>query len=86
MALVVKNPPANAGCPKRRGVSKIPGRGHAAHSSLLAWRIPWTEEPGWLESTGSQRIRQDLVLPGVWKCCCRQGLGEKQALRACRKD
>ena len=26
----------------------------AAHSSVLAWRIPWTEEPGWLQSLGSQ--------------------------------
>ena len=30
----------------------------AAHSSLLAWRIPWTEEPGGLQSRGSQRVRQ----------------------------
>ena len=28
----------------------------AAHSSILAWRIPWTEEPGWPQSMGSQRI------------------------------
>ena len=28
----------------------------ATHSSILAWRIPWTEEPGRLQSTGSQRI------------------------------
>ena len=27
------------------------------HSNILAWRIPWTEEPGGLQSTGSQRIR-----------------------------
>ena len=27
-----------------------------AHSSILAWRIPWTEEPGGLQSTGSQRV------------------------------
>ena len=31
--------------------------GMAAHSSILAWRIPWTEEPGWLRSMGSQRLR-----------------------------
>jgi len=31
----------------------------ATHSSILAWRIPWTEEPGGLQSTGSQRVRQD---------------------------
>ena len=29
----------------------------AIHSSILAWRIPWTEEPGGLQSTGSQRVR-----------------------------
>ena len=28
----------------------------ATHSSILAWRIPWTEEPGRLQSTGSQRV------------------------------
>ena len=31
----------------------------AIHSSILAWRIPWTEEPGWLQSMGSQRVRHD---------------------------
>ena len=31
----------------------------ASHSSVLAWRIPWTEEPGGLESMGSQRVRHD---------------------------
>ena len=31
----------------------------ATHTSILAWRIPWTEEPGGLQSTGSQRIRHD---------------------------
>ena len=30
--------------------------GMATHSSILAWRIPWTEEPGGLQSMGSQRI------------------------------
>ena len=33
--------------------------GMATHSSILAWRIPWTEESGGLLSTGSQRARQD---------------------------
>ena len=28
----------------------------AIHSSILAWRIPWTEEPGWLQSMGSHRV------------------------------
>ena len=33
----------------------------ATHFSILAWRIPWTEEPSGLRSMGSQRIRHDLV-------------------------
>ena len=33
----------------------------ATHSSILAWRIPWTEEPGGLQSTGSQRVGHDSV-------------------------
>ena len=32
-----------------------------AHSSILAWEIPWTEDPGGLQSVGSQRVRQDLA-------------------------
>ena len=34
-------------------------KGLATHSSILAWRIPWTEEPGGLLNTGSQRVRHD---------------------------
>ena len=34
-------------------------KGMATHSSILAWRIPWTEEPGRLQSRGSQRVRHD---------------------------
>ena len=37
----------------------------ATHSSILAWEIPWTEEPGGLESMGSQRVGQDW---SVWIC------------------
>ena len=33
--------------------------GTAIHSSILAWRIPWTEEPGRLQSTSSQRVGHD---------------------------
>ena len=33
--------------------------GMATHSSILAWRVPWTEEPGRLQSMGSQRVGQD---------------------------
>ena len=31
----------------------------ATHSTILAWRIPWTEEPGGLQSTGMQRVGHD---------------------------
>ena len=34
-------------------------KGIATHSSILAWRIPWTEAPGGLQSTGLQRVRHD---------------------------
>ena len=34
----------------------------ATHSGILAWRIPWTQEPGGLQSRGSQRVRDDLVI------------------------
>ena len=34
-------------------------KGMATYSSILAWRIPWIEEPGRLQSMGSQRVRQD---------------------------
>ena len=36
-------------------------KGMATHSSILAWRIPWTEEPGGLQSTGSQRVECDWL-------------------------
>ena len=34
-------------------------KGMASHFSILAWSIPWTEEPGGLQSVGSQRVGQD---------------------------
>ena len=33
----------------------------ATHSSILAWRVPWTEEPGWLPTVGSQRVEHNWV-------------------------
>ena len=33
----------------------------ATHSGILAWKIPWTEEPGRLQSVGLQRVRHDSV-------------------------
>ena len=41
----------------------------ATHSSTLAWKIPWTEEPGSLQSIGSQRVRHDLATS---LCLCLQ--------------
>ena len=38
-----------------------PEKEKATHSSVLAWRIPWTEEPGGLQSTGSHRVRHDSI-------------------------
>ena len=45
--------------------------GMATHSSVLAWRIPWTEEPGGPQSMGSQKSRQDLVTKQqhIWRSC-----------------
>ena len=63
VALVVKNPPANAG-----DMGLIPGSGRspgeaneemATHSSIHAWENPWTEEPGGLQSMGSPRVGHD---------------------------
>ena len=60
---IVKNPPANAGDIRDAGSipgsGRSPGEGNAARSSILAWRIPWTAEPGGLQSTGSQRLRHN---------------------------
>ena len=63
VALVVKNPPANAGDLRDMGLipglGKYSGEGMATHSSILAWRIPWMEEPGRLQSMGFQRVGHD---------------------------
>ena len=59
-SLGCKEPTYNAG-----DLGSNPGRGDpldkgmATHSSILAWRILWTEEPGGLESTGSKRVGRD---------------------------
>ena len=60
---MVKNPPANAG--DLRDVGSSLGQedpmeeGMATHSSILAWRIPGTEEPGGLQSIVSQKVGYD---------------------------
>ena len=63
MAPVVKNLPANAGDVRDAGsipgLERSPEEGMATYSSILAWRIPWTEEPGRLQSIALQRVRHD---------------------------
>ena len=59
--LVGKNPPVNAGDQERQdqslGWESPLEEGVATHSRILAWRLPWKEEPGRLQSIGSQRVR-----------------------------
>ena len=63
MGLVVKNPNADSG--DIRDVGSIPGsedpleEDMATHSSILAWRIPWTDKPGRLQSIGLKRVRHE---------------------------
>ena len=42
-------------------------KGMATHSSIPAWTIPWTEEPGGLQSMGSQRVRRDWATKLKWR-------------------
>ena len=49
----------------------------ANHSSILAWRIPWTEEAGWLQSIGLQRVRHDLVTKEPPRLLSVQRIGRK---------
>ena len=63
VVLAVKNLPANTG--DVRDTGSIPGwvrslgGSRATHSSILTWRILWREEPGRLQSVGSQKVRQN---------------------------
>ena len=57
---VVKNPPAMQETQVRcLGREDTLGKGIATRSSILAWRIPWTEEPGGLQSMRSERVGRD---------------------------
>ena len=47
------------------GWGRSSGEGNATHSSILSWRIPWTEEPGGLQSMGSQRVRYNWASNGT---------------------
>ena len=59
---MIKNPPPSLG--DLRDIGSVPEsdaleESMATHSSILIWRIPWTEEPGGLQSIGLQRVGQD---------------------------
>ena len=89
VAQTVKNLPAMWETQVRFQVWEDPlEMGMATHSNILAWRIPWTEEPGRLQSIGSQRVGHDwetctslqlLTFRGLslgMKCCCAPDLHE----------
>ena len=58
----VKIPPANAGDTDLiPGSGRFLGEGNGTHSSILAWKIPWIEEPGGIQSTVSQRAGHNLA-------------------------
>ena len=59
---MIKNPPAMQDMPVRSLDQENPlEKGMATHSSTLTWRIPWTEEPGGLQSMCLQGVRHDLT-------------------------
>ena len=72
---VVQNPPANAG--DTRVAGSIPGwgrslgEGHGTHSSILAWRSPWTEEPGGLQFMESQSQTWLSMDAHTWRTQCK---------------
>ena len=61
-----KNPPANAGHAEDAGSvpgsGRSPGVGNGNPLQYARWEIPWTEEPGGLQSIGSERVRHDLAI------------------------
>ena len=65
VVLLVKNPSASAGDLRDLGLilgwADLLEEGMVTHSGILAWRLPWSEEPGGLQSIGSQRVGHDQV-------------------------
>ena len=60
VAQMIKNAPAVQETWVRSLDQEDPlGKGRATHSTILTWRIPWTEEPGGLQSMGLQRVRHN---------------------------
>ena len=60
MCIDIADLPAKAGdAVSIPGVGRSPGKGDETHFSIFAWKIPWTEEPGRLQTIGLQRVGQD---------------------------
>ena len=69
---MVKNPPASAEDTGDAGLiprlGRSPGGGNSnLYCSVLAWKVPWTEEPGGLQSSGSKTVGNDLVTEHIHK-------------------
>ena len=87
VALEIKNLPASVE-ELRDAVWSLGGEdlleeGMATHSSILAWRIPWTKEPGRLQSKGSQRIRHDWSHLALMHCWAWNYIGEQNEAWSC---
>ena len=65
------------------GRESLPEKEMSTHSRILAWKIPWTEEPGRLQSMGLQRLRHDFTLTFMLYKCYNQKLkGSKLAINS----
>ena len=88
VAQTVKNPPAM----QATRVPSLLGWGHpleegvATRSSILALRIPWTEEPGRLQSLGSQRVRHDWATNTTQQCLSGSDWRESVLMALCAPD
>ena len=67
---VIKNPPANAGAVGSIPESeRSPREGNGNPSRIIAWKIPWTEDPGGLQSMRPQRVRHDWATEHTHYVC-----------------
>ena len=70
---VIKNPPAKAeDSGSVPGLGRSPGEGNGKSSSILAWKIPWTEEPGRLQSMGLKRVWHNWAIDHTHTQTCLQ--------------
>ena len=84
---MVKNPPANAGDIRDAGLilglGRYPGERHGNPLQYFAWRIPWTEDPGGLQSIGSQ---SDMIEATYQACTTHNSPFNNPAGRSLRQD